>query len=423
MRIYFHTIWAILGFVFHKNQNFKHTMFKKFIVLFLTTFSVFSQSTEGYWDNIRTTTETISLRAGEKKFLKSADFPSGTTEVVYRITILDDNQKLSSSLVSVLKSIPDPTGISQGTAGAIFLLSTISGDDKCKYAIFSSNLDAENYIKSNKTTNACFVQNTPTNKEAKLLSSNSSCLTKNSQNLWFAFQSDNWLMNQKVVLEIVPWVNKKMSRGWTTETKKEVLNLAKTIKVYSSLTKKEQFSALLLDAISQKYTYKEYTSLLSQEKNTILDTFTEEILKKTGETNLLFNLARQKSNTAFLSGNIDVAITILQSEIIDKNRAEAMDYAVMGKYFLLSKQFDKAEKAFAIGIEKDATEINLQLNKAHLYLFTDRLSEAKELHKKYKNQNVNAKTSWIEQTKLDFELFKKYNLPTDDFKKILRVLE
>lgn len=423
MRIYFHAIWAILGFVFHKNQNFKHTMFKKSIVLFLTTFSVFSQSTEGYWDNIRTTTETISLRAGEKKFLKSADFPSGTTEVVYRITILDDNQKLSSSLVSVLKSIPDPTGISQGTAGAIFLLSTISGDDKCKYAIFSSNLDAENYIKSNKTTNACFVQNTPTNKEAKLLSSNSSCLTKNSQNLWFAFQSDNWLMNQKVVLEIVPWVNKKLSRGWTTETKKEVLNLAKTIKVYPGLTKKEQFSALLLDAISQKYTYKEYTSLLSQEKNTILDTLTEEILKKTGETNLLFNLARQKSNTAFLSGNIDVAITILQSEIIDKNRAEAMDYAVMGKYFLLSKQFDKAEKAFAIGIEKDATEINLQLNKAHLYLFTDRLSEAKELHKKYKNQNVNAKTGWIEQTKLDFELFKKYNLPTDDFKKILRVLE
>ncbi len=84
------------------------------------------QSKEGYWDNIRTTNETIILRAGEKKVIKTADFPEGTTEVVYRITILDDNQKVSSSLVSVLKAIPDPTGISQGAAGAVFLASTIS---------------------------------------------------------------------------------------------------------------------------------------------------------------------------------------------------------------------------------------------------------------------------------------------------------
>lgn len=423
MRNHFHTIWAILGFVVHKIQNFKHTMFKKLVLFFLTTTSVFSQSTDGYWDNVRTTTETISLRAGEKKFIKSADFPAGTTEVVYRITILDDNQKLSSSLVSVLKSIPDPTGISQGTAGAIFLLSTISGDDKCKYSIYSSSPDVENYIKSNKTTNACFVQNTPTNKEAKLLSSNSSCLTKNSQNLWFAFQSDNWLMNQKVVLEIVPWVNKKLSRGWNTESKKELINFSKTLKVYPNLTKKEQFSACLLETISLKFTYKEYVALLSQEKNTLLDFMTEDCLRKTGETKILFNLSRDKAKSAFLAGKIDNAITILQNEIIYKNRAEALDYSVLGSYYLLSKQFDKAGKSFATGIEKDPTEIDLQLNLAHLYLFTNRLSEAKEIHKKYKNQNIDAKTSWAEQTKADFELFKKYNLPTDDFKKILRILE
>lgn len=398
-------------------------MIKKIILLFLTTFSVFSQSTEGYWDNVRTTTETISLRAGEKKFIKSADFPSGTTEVVYRITILDDNQKLSGSLVSLLKSIPDPTGISQGTAGAIFLLSTISGDDKCKYAIFNSNSDAENYIKSNKTTNACFVQNTPVNKEAKLLSSNSSCISSNPQNLWFAFQSDNWLMSQKVIIEIVPWINRKLSRGWASEAKKEVLNLTKTVKVYPTLTKKEQFSASMLDAISQKYTYKEYNNLLSQEKSNILDNLTEQTLAKIGENKALFNLARSNANAAIVLGNIDVAITILQSEIIDKNRAEAIDYANLGKYYLLSKQFEKAEKALQIGLEKDPTEINLQLNKAHLYLFTNKLSDAKEVYKKYKNQNVNAKTSWTQQTETDFELFKKYNLPTDDFRKILRILE
>jgi len=62
-----------------------------------------AQFKDGYWDNIRTTNETVTLRAGEKKVVKSADFPEGTTEIVYRITLLDDNQKLSSSLVSVLK--------------------------------------------------------------------------------------------------------------------------------------------------------------------------------------------------------------------------------------------------------------------------------------------------------------------------------
>lgn len=398
-------------------------MFPKIIFFLLIAPLTFSQSNEGYWDTIRTTTETISLRAGEKKYIKSADFPAGTTEIVYRFTILDDNQKLSSSLVSVLKAIPDPTGISQGTAGALFLLSTISGDDKCTYAIFTSNAAVESYIKTNKTSNACFVQNTPVNKEAKLLSAASACIAGNPTTLYFAFQSDNWVMNQKIILEIVPWVNKKLSRGWSVEAKKEVVAFTRSLKVYPNLTKKEQFSGCMLETISQKYTYKEYASLLVQEKSTLIDFMTEDCLKKTGETKILFNVTRDKANTAFLAGKIEAAITIIQSDIIDKNRADALDFNTLAKCYLLSKQFDKAEKALQNGIEKDSSEINLHLNLAHLYLFTSRIAEAKDIHKKYKNQNTNVTTSWISQTKADFELFQKYNLPTTDFKKILRVLE
>ena len=146
-----------------------------------------AQSKEGYWDNIRTTNETINLRAGEKKVIKSADFPEGTTEVVFRITILDDNQKLSSSLVSVLKAIPDPTGISQGTAGAIFLASTISGDDKCKYAIFADANEADLFLTTAKKDKACLIQDTPINKEARILKSKSSeCFNSKTQ------KSDNF---------------------------------------------------------------------------------------------------------------------------------------------------------------------------------------------------------------------------------------
>lgn len=393
------------------------------VILFLSNTVLFSQSTEGYWDNIRTTTETISLRAGEKKFIKTADFPTGTTEIVYRITLLDDNQKLSSSLVSVLKAIPDPTGISQGTAGAVFLLSTISGDDKCKYSIYTSNTDAENYIKTNKTTNACFVQNIPINKEAKLIASNSACFSSKTQNLFFAFESDNYLLKQKIIIEVVPWINKKLSRGWNSDNKKEIVNLTKTFKVYSKITKKEQFSSDFMEQITQKYTYKEYSNLLAEEKKLLNELFTEQSLKKTGEINLYYDLFREASANAFKNENLEKALTIIQTEIIDKNRAKASDYSTIGTYYLVSKQFDKAEKSFLKGIALDASETILQLQLSHLYLFTDKVTEAKELHKKYKNQNISAKISWIEQTKTDFELFKKYKLPETNFKKILRILE
>jgi hypothetical protein len=61
---------------------------------------------------------------------------------------LDDNQKIANSLVSLLKAVPDPTGISQGLR-AVFLLSRISGDDKSSYAVFRQML-ALDYQKSGK---------------------------------------------------------------------------------------------------------------------------------------------------------------------------------------------------------------------------------------------------------------------------------
>jgi len=401
-------------------------MFKKlyFILPILAAALASAQSKEGYWDNIRTTNETISLRAGEKKVVKSADFPEGTTEIVFRITILDDNQKLSSSLVSVLKAIPDPTGISQGTAGAVFLLSTISGDDKCKYAIFADAKEADLFLTTAKNDKACLVQDTPINKEARILKSKSSeCFNSKTQNLYFAFESDNWVMKEKIVLEVVPWVDNKASRGWDTDNKKEILDLSKTLKVYKNLTGKDTFSAAFLEKLSQKYTFKEFSNLIPIEKSTAIEATTEDALKKTGEANKYYSLFRDRANAAINKGNFDDAITIMESELIAKNRAQSIDYATLGNYYILSRQFDKSEKILNEAIVKDPTDINLQLQLAHLYLFTDRLSEAKDIHKKYRGQNVNAKTTWIQQTNKDFELFKKCRLPEENTKKILRILE
>lgn len=398
---------------------------KLYLVLpFLAVAFVSAQSKDGYWDNIRTTNETLNLRAGEKKVIKTADFPEGTTEIVYRITILDDNQKVSSSLVSVLKAIPDPTGISQGAAGAVFLASTISGDDKCKYAIFNDAKEADLFLTTAKNEKACLVQDTPINKEARLLKAKSSaCFNSKTQNLYFAFQSDNWVMKEKIILEIVPWVDNKASRGWDSDSKNEIISISKTLKVYATLTSKDAFSASFLEKVAQKYAYKEFTNLLPIEKSAAVEAATEDALRKTGETKKYYSLFRDRANAAINKGNFEDAITIIQSELIAKNRAEAIDYATLGNYFILSKQFDKAEKILNDAIAKDETDINLQLQLAHLYMFTDRISESKDIHKKYKDQNVNSKTSWIQQTNKDFDLFKKCRLPEDNFKKILRVLE
>lgn len=384
--------------------------------------ATFYAQTDGFWDKERATTKEISLSAGKRALIKTEDLPVGTTEFVYRITLLDEGQKLTSSLVSVLKAIPDPTGISQGTAGAIQLTSAISGDDKCTYALFQEANAANVFFKDGKTDKACFEQKEKVNKEAKLISSSSLCLT-NLPNLWFGFESQNWLMNQKIVLEVVPWVDYKASRGWDKTTKNEILTIAKKLPVVSKLTKKDQFYAVFIENMAKKFTYRDFLQLLTVEKNNAIDKLTEESLKSTGELKAYYDIIREKSFTAFQKGNYEEAITIISTEMMVKNRATYIDYRILGDYYLFSKQFTKAEETYNKGLKLNPSEIHFQLNLAHVYLFTDRISEAKDIHKKYAHESLSNGKAWISQTKADFLDFEKKGLPNDNFKKILRVLE
>lgn len=391
-----------------------------FVFAFFFFTSFFAQK-DGFWDKERATTKEIKLSAGKRTLIKTEDLPVGTTEFVYRITVLDENQKLTSSLVSVLKAIPDPTGISQGTAGAIHLTSAISGDDKCTYALFQEANSANLFLKDGTTDRACWEQKEKVNKDAKLISSSSLCLT-NLPNLWFGFESQNWVMNQKIVLEVVPWVDYKASRGWDKTAKNEILAIAKKLPVVSKLTKKDQFYAIFIENTTKKYTFREFSQLLFVEKNSTIEKITEESLKTTGEAKSYYDIFREKANAAFQKGNYEDAISIISSEMMVKNRATYIDYGLLGDYYLFSKQFTKAEETYNKGIKLNPSEIHFQLNLAHVYLFTDRISEAKAIHKKYVHESLSTGKTWIAQTKSDFKDFEKHRLPTDDFKKILRVL-
>lgn len=398
-------------------------MNKRLNVLFaLFSSLVLAQSKDGYWDNIRTTNETIVLGAGKKKMIKTADFPLGTTEVVYRISILDDNQKISSSLVSVLKAIPDPTGISQGSAGAVFLASTISGDDKCKYAVFSNEKDALEYEKSSVLKNACVIQNEPINKEAKLLSEKSKCLNGN-QNLWFVFESDNWIMKQKIVFEVVPWVDYKFKNGWTNAAKKELLSEVEKNEIFKSINQKDRLLGYFIETFTSKFNFNDFKEIIPAEKAKAFNDVMEESLKKSGLMKSYLDGIRAEAKRFLSAKEYEKGMSLIENEIIQKGRATDLDYGLQGDFYLMTKQYIKAEVAIKKAISMNAINIEHQLRLAHVYLFSDRVSDAKDIHKKYRSNNVSSSKSWAEATKEDFENFKKNGLPTDDFKKILRILE
>ena len=396
---------------------------RKLLSLLFVGMMGFAQNPSGYWDNVRTTNETISLKAGEKKYIKSADFPEGTTEIVFRIMLLDDNQKLSSSLVSLLKAIPDPSGISQGTAGALFLASSISGSDKCKYAIFTNENDAKNFVYKKTNNNACVNQETPINKDAKVLSQTSSCLKSETKNLWIAFESDNWIMSEKIVLEIVPWVDYASNSGWTNEAKSKLIAEVQSQAFVKNLENKELFLGNFITTFTKKYRYSDYQKLLKVEKLTAIDSIVKESLKTSGQMFSYLEYIREDAKMLNSTKKPDEAIAKMQNEIISRNLATDKDYGFLGNLYLATKQFLKAEEYLKKAIELNPTELSYQLKLAHVFMLTDRISEAKDIHKKYQLNSLGNLKTWKEQTELDFKQFEENGFDSSNFKKIKRVLD
>ena len=398
---------------------------KKIFLLLLISLPfefIFAQQ-DGYWDKERATTKEIVVSARDRIVVKTEDFPVGTTEVVYRITILNENQQLANSLVSVLKSIPDPTGISQGSAGAVFLLSKISGDDKCKYAIFSNEIVATEYKESGNAKKACFVQQEAISKDAKKLSlDKSTCLYVNSNAMWFGFESKNWIMNQKIILEVVPWVNNRLSRGWTLENRKLIINLCKADDLAKKIPNSDEFCVCVLDKVQKEYKFQEFQKLLSIEKSKVFKDFGKACFNETGASNVIYSDLRNQASDLAKQGKYGDAISKLQSIVVD-GKATVLDYNALGYAYIITKQYGKAIKFLKQGEMLDNSELLLQLNLAHAYLLNKDFKSAKSIYKKYQSQNVTDGLGWTQKVKLDFETFEKAGLPNADFERVLRLFE
>lgn len=392
-----------------------------FIFFFMTIPVLFAQKV-GYWDKERSTTKEVVVLARDRILIKIDDLPTGTTEVIYRITLLDKNQQMANSLVSVLKAIPDPTGISQGSAGAVFLVSKISGDDKCKYAIFSKADAANNYVTTGNTGEACFIQDEPVSKDAKRLSMDKSTCLKSNNLLWFGFESKNWIMNQKIVLEVVPWVDYKLSRGWTKENRKAIIDQCKTSNLAQKMTNSGDFCVCVSDKIQSKYTFKEFQKLLIEERNKAFKDFGTICFNETGASDAFNSDLRTQAAVLAKKGNYGGVISKMNT-IINNGKAKVTDYNTLGYYYLITKQYSKALKILQEGEKLDVTELLIQLNLAHAYLLNGNYKSAKAIHKTYSNQNVTDSLSWTQKTKLDFDAFQKAGIQDENFNAVLKILE
>lgn len=403
-------------------MNFKQLFFVLFISILST--SVFAQK-DGYWDKERAFKKEIVVSARDRIIIKTDDLPVGTTEVVFRITLLDENQQMASSLVSVLKSIPDPSGISQGSAGAVLLLSKISGEDKCKYAIFSNADLASQYKKSGETDKACLNQEESVSKDAKRLSVEKSlCLSSNpnSNVMWFGFESKNWIMNQKIVLEVVPWVNTRLSSGWTLENRKFIINQCKTSDLAKKMINSDDFCVCLLNKMQKEYKFQEFQKLLAVEQSKAYKDFGNSCYSEMGVSNATNSDLRNQATVLIKQGKYAGVIDKLGTIVVN-GKANAIDYNNLGNAYIMTKQYGKAIKFLKEGEKLDDSELLIQLNLAHAYLLNDDFKSAKPIYKKYQSQNVTDSLSWTQKVKLDFEVFKKVGLPSGDFDRVLRLFE
>jgi hypothetical protein len=392
------------------------------IVLIFCSSIAFSQ--EGYWDNQRITNKEIKLDAGERIIVKSEDFPEGTTEFVYRITLLDENQKMASDLASVLKAIPDPYFIGKGAGGAISLASAISGSDKCTYAIFSSNERALDFSKTANAKAACIYQNTPVSKDAKVVSVDKTiCLVGNSQNIWFGFENKNWLLGEKIILEIVPWVDKMAARGWNKSHKDEFFALLKSNHIALNLKSSEKFCYGLLAKIQKDYSYKEFSSLSLVEQNFYIEKQERSTLIEIGLPTGYNEIIRYESEKLRQKKNYEEAIKTIENKLVNASIAIALDYNLLAELYIYTKQFEKSFKSLKNAEKLDASELLVQLNLAHTYMFLDKMSECKSIHKRFKDQNVTSKMNWKSKAIADLKAFENVDLPQTNIKKILRLLE
>lgn len=395
--------------------------------IFITVFGIvtsvgYSQNTNGYWDYQRATKREFTICAGCKQWQRTDEFPEGTTEILYRITMLDQNQQLAKDLSTTLAATPYAQA--QGAAGAISLASAVAGSDKCKFTIFSNSNDANNYLKSGTYETGCFIYPNDVSRSfvGRLSLTNSPCLKNNPYFLWFGFKGLNMFMDARIVLEVIPWVDYKASRGWSLDVKNSFIKDCVSMEFIKDFSDPDQYCHCLLDKFQNNFQVHEFRQMTSTERGNISKEYSIECFTETGEILLLEDKLREESEGLAEQGKYGEAATKLL-DVINNGTPTATDYNNIGYYYLFTKQFLKAVKFLKDGENIDPSDLLIKGNLAHAYLLNGDFEMALDMYQKYKRQNITETLSWIDMVKSDFEAFIKHGLHSDDFQTILDAIQ
>ncbi|MDQ5929171.1 MAG: hypothetical protein QG594_949, partial [Bacteroidota bacterium] len=164
----------------------------------------------------------------------------------------------------------------------------------------------------------------------------------------------------------------------------------------------------------------EFQKLLTIEQNKFYKDFGNACFSETSVSKTVYSDLRNAANEAIKKDDFKTAIQNYTT-IVKDQQATAVDYAITGYCYLLTKQYTKALQILKNAEKVDETELLVKINLAHAYLLNGDYSEAKSIYKNYQTQNINANTAWTQKVKDDFELFQKKGITNDDFDRVLKL--
>lgn len=396
-----------------------------FLFLILLSQSIFCQNSTGYWDKSRSIYKEVKLSAGQRTWHR-IDIPLGTTQVVARITMLGKSQKITKSLTDLLINIPGPEA--KALAAGTSLTSAVMGDDECSYRIFLSKKDADAYYINQTSNNSCKLGNSITH-EVIYLDRGKGCINGNATSLYFAFQSENSVLDERIILELLPWIDEEASKGWTKDIKDNLYKEFVSAMVSAGAEKEEaqNVSQCIILKMQSNYTLPQIQNYSEPELNAVFKQLGEECVEEGGYYEAMAedeqNTLAEEADKLAEDGKYGEAADKLLELINSVESPEAFYYNEIGYNLLLSKQFTRALKYLKEGEIKDETDLLIQGNLAHAYLLSGDFQKANFIYQKYRGQNVDAKTSWEDMVKEDYDAFKKLGISSSKFAEILNSFE
>jgi predicted Zn-dependent protease len=184
----------------------------------------------------------------------------------------------------------------------------------------------------------------------------------------------------------------------------------------------DEFCVCVLDKLQKEFKFQEFQKLLAIEKSKVMKDYGSTCFDETGASkaevsilrNQILELTKQKKYGDAISKGL---------LLINEGKANATDYGILGENYILTKQYGKAIKYLKEGEKRDDSDLLVQLNLAHAYLFNNDFKSAKTIYKKYQSQNVTDSLSWSQKVKQDFIIFENAGLPKDNFDRVLRLFD